>query len=41
MAFSVFVPRTVATPVEDDALVGVPAEPKPPAKLAGKASLGT
>jgi membrane protein len=39
MAFSVFVPRTVETPVEDDALAGVPAEPKPPAKLASSASL--
>jgi membrane protein len=29
-----------ATPVEDEALVGVPAQPKPPAKLAANASLG-
>ncbi len=40
MTLGVSVPRTVATPVEDDALVGVPAEPKPPAKLASNASLG-
>src|SRR5580700_5284819 len=41
MAFSVFVPPTVETPVEDDALAGVPAEPKPPAKLASHANLGS
>jgi membrane protein/epoxyqueuosine reductase len=41
MAFSVSVPRTVATPVEDDALAGVPAKPKPPAKMASNARLGT
>src|SRR5271156_1962327 len=40
MTVSVSIPRTVAAPEEDDALVGVPAEPKPPAKLASNASLG-
>jgi membrane protein/epoxyqueuosine reductase len=37
---SVSIPRTVAMPEEDDALVGLPAEPKPPARLAGTAGLG-
>ena len=40
MTVSVSIPRTVAASEEDDALVGVPAEPKPPAKLASNASLG-
>src|ERR1700744_2535633 len=33
-------PRTVAMPEEDEALVGVPAAPKPPARLAANAGLG-
>src|SRR5580658_8893 len=33
-------PPIAATPVEDEALVGVPAQPEPPAKLAANASLG-
>jgi membrane protein len=37
---SVSIPRTVAMPEEDDALVGVPAAPKPPAGLAGNPGLG-
>src|SRR6266700_1168554 len=38
---SVSFPRTVAMPEEgDDALVGVPAAPKPPARLARNAGLG-
>jgi membrane protein len=37
---SVSITRTVAMPEEDDALVGVPAEPKPPTRLASKAGLG-
>src|ERR1700733_2370496 len=37
---SVSIPRIVTTPVVDEALVGVPAEPQPPAKLASNASLG-
>jgi membrane protein len=34
------IPPIAATPVEDEALVGLPAQPKPPAKLAAHASLG-
>jgi hypothetical protein len=34
------IPPIAATPVEDDDLVGAPAQPKPPAKLAANASLG-
>src|SRR5271168_1904663 len=37
---SVSIPRTVAMPEEDDALVGVPAKPKPPARVASNAGLG-
>jgi membrane protein len=37
---SVSITRTVAMPEQDDALVGVPAEPKPPTRLASKAGLG-
>ena len=38
---SVSVPRTVAMPEEEeDALVGAPAVPEPPARLAGKAGIG-
>src|SRR6201990_3690509 len=33
-------PRTVAMPEEDEALVGVPAAPKPPARLPANAGLG-
>ena len=34
------IPPIAATPVEDEDLVGVPAQPRPPAKLAANASLG-
>jgi membrane protein len=37
---SVSIPRIEATLEEDDALAGVPSEPRPPARLAGNASLG-
>jgi membrane protein/epoxyqueuosine reductase len=37
---SVSIPQTVAMPDEDEALAGVPAEPKPPAKLASNAGWG-
>src|SRR6201996_9860134 len=37
---SVSIPRTVAMPEEDDALIGLPAEPEPPARLATTAGLG-
>src|ERR1700735_5422281 len=40
MTLGISVPRIVTTPVVDEALVGVPAEPQPPAKLASNASLG-
>ena len=40
MTSSVSIPRIEATLEEDDALVGVPPEPKPPARLASNASLG-
>src|SRR3984957_5559422 len=36
---SVSIPRTVAMPEEDEALAAVPAEPKPPARLARNAGL--
>src|SRR5271156_5742565 len=39
MTPSVSIPRTAAMPEEDDALVGVPAKPKPPARLARNAGL--
>jgi membrane protein len=39
MTTGISVPRILATPEADDALVGVPAQPKPPAKLAGNASV--
>jgi membrane protein len=37
---SVSIPRIEATLEEDDALAGVPSEPRPPARLAANASLG-
>src|SRR3984885_5235162 len=37
---SVSIPRTVAMPEEDDALAGIPAEPKTPARLARKRGIG-
>ena len=40
MTSSVSIPRIEATLEENDALVGVPPEPKPPARLASNASLG-
>jgi membrane protein len=40
MTLGISVPRIVTRPVVDEALVGVPAEPQPPAKLASNASLG-
>jgi membrane protein len=40
MTPSATIPRIEATLEEEDALVGVPSEPKPPARLASNASLG-
>ncbi len=40
MTLSVSIPRIEATPEEDVALVGVPAEPQPPSRLAANAGLG-
>ncbi len=40
MTSSVSIPRIEATLEENDALAGVPPEPKPPARLASNASLG-
>jgi membrane protein len=40
MTLGISVPRIVTRPAIDEPLVGVPAEPQPPAKLASNASLG-